>query len=79
MHLNVLKETRYTFCCLLGESSRVPILAYCLTGALAFSIILLLVLAFTLYKLKKQICSVCKGTIFLLEQQHFNLVTFSLA
>lgn len=53
--------------CLLGDSSIVPILAYCLAGALAISIILLLVLALTLYKLKKEMCSVCKGTIFLSE------------
>ncbi|XP_073331347.1 uncharacterized protein [Pagrus major] len=47
-----------------GDSAKVrPILAYCLSGALAVSIILLLVLAFTLYKLKTQICSVCKGSI----------------
>ncbi|TNM93510.1 uncharacterized protein [Takifugu rubripes] len=44
--------------------SKVELLVvYCLSSALAVSIILLFVLAFTSYTLKRQICSVCKGTV----------------
>ncbi|XP_029310857.1 uncharacterized protein LOC115023766 [Cottoperca gobio] len=49
---------------ILGDSSKVPLLlVYCLGVALAVSIIVLLVLAFIIYKLKKKLCSVCKGTV----------------
>nr|XP_046237551.1 uncharacterized protein LOC124055006 [Scatophagus argus] len=41
----------------------IPLLVHCLSVTLAVSIILLLVLAFTISKLNKQICSVCKGTV----------------
>uniref|UniRef100_A0A3Q0S891 Ig-like domain-containing protein n=1 Tax=Amphilophus citrinellus TaxID=61819 RepID=A0A3Q0S891_AMPCI len=40
-----------------------PVLVYCLSVALAVSIIVLLVLAFIMYKLRKRLCSVCKGTV----------------
>lgn len=51
--------------CMLEGSTKGPsVLVYCLSLALAVSIILLLVLALVMYKLKKKICSVCKGKIF---------------
>ncbi|XP_044039139.1 uncharacterized protein LOC122869854 isoform X2 [Siniperca chuatsi] len=46
-----------------GRSTKVsPLLVYCLSVALAVSIIVLLVLAFIMYKLKQNSCSFCKGT-----------------
>ncbi|XP_032400618.1 uncharacterized protein LOC116707405 [Etheostoma spectabile] len=46
------------------EIKRVPLLlVYSLILALAVSIIMLLVLAFIMYKLKKKLCSVCKGSV----------------
>lgn len=38
-----------------------PVLVYCLSVALAVSIIVLLVLAFIMCTLRKKLCSVCKG------------------
>lgn len=49
---------------LAGSTKAPPLLVYFLSGALAVSIVLLFVLAFIMYKLKKNICSVCKGKIF---------------
>lgn len=49
------------FCRRAKESKVEPLVVYCLSSALALSIILLFVLAFTTYTLKRQICSVCKG------------------
>ncbi|XP_037615458.1 uncharacterized protein LOC119482120 [Sebastes umbrosus] len=49
---------------IVGGSTKVPpFLVYCLIVALAVSIIVLLVLAFIMYKLKKKLCSDCKGTV----------------
>lgn len=45
------------------ESKAELLVVYCLSSALAVSIILLFVLAFTAYTLKRQICSVCKGRL----------------
>ncbi|XP_059211102.1 uncharacterized protein LOC131989786 [Centropristis striata] len=48
---------------LVEGSTKAPLLlVYSLIVALAVSIIILLSLAFIMYKLKKKICSVCKGT-----------------
>ncbi|XP_028285546.1 uncharacterized protein LOC114451169 [Parambassis ranga] len=47
---------------LVGSSEMSPLLVYCLAVAMAVSTIVLLVLAFILYKLKKSLCSACKGT-----------------
>lgn len=50
---------------MLGGSAKVPILlVYCLSAALAVLLIVFLVLAFIVHKLKKKLCSVCKGKIF---------------
>ncbi|XP_051285199.1 Ig heavy chain Mem5-like isoform X3 [Dicentrarchus labrax] len=46
-----------------GSTKGPSVLVYCLSVALAVSIILLFVLALVMYKLKKKICSVCKGTV----------------
>ncbi|KAM9335599.1 signal-regulatory protein beta-2-like [Symphorus nematophorus] len=46
-----------------GPAKASALLVCCLSVALAVSIILLLVLAFTMYELKRKICSVCKGTV----------------
>ncbi|XP_042368494.1 uncharacterized protein LOC121962319 [Plectropomus leopardus] len=40
-----------------------PLLVYCLIVALALSVIVLLVLASIVHKLKKKLCSHCKGTV----------------
>ncbi|XP_034531999.1 uncharacterized protein LOC117807059 [Notolabrus celidotus] len=45
-----------------GGSASPRLLVYCLSMALAVSIIVLLVLAFILYKSEKESCSVCKGS-----------------
>nr|AAF28786.1 immune-type receptor 10 [Sphoeroides nephelus] len=47
----------------LKRSKAQSLLLYCLSAALAVSIILLFALASTAYTLKNQICSVCKGTV----------------
>lgn len=49
------------FCRWAKESKVELLVVYCLSSALAVSTILLFVLAFTTYTLKRQICSVCKG------------------
>lgn len=55
----------FSLLCMLGRSMKAsPILVYFLSVALAFSIIPLFLLAFLMYKLKKNICSVCKGKTF---------------
>ncbi|XP_018522619.1 uncharacterized protein LOC108877146 [Lates calcarifer] len=46
-----------------GFTEVAPLLVYCLSLALAVSITVLLALAFVMYKMKKKLCSVCKGTV----------------
>lgn len=51
--------------CMLVRSTKAPLLlVHSLSVALGVSIILLLVLAFIMHKLKKNKCSACKGKIF---------------
>ncbi|KAK5848597.1 hypothetical protein PBY51_006196 [Eleginops maclovinus] len=72
------KDTRMYYCALascgeivFGNGTKVEILrdspklllVYCLSLALAVSIIALLTLAYIMYKLKKKSCTVCKGTV----------------
>lgn len=47
-----------------GFTEVAPLLVYCLSLALAVSITVLLALAFVMYKMKKKLCSVCKGKVF---------------
>ncbi|XP_047463543.1 uncharacterized protein LOC125021488 [Mugil cephalus] len=47
---------------IVGPKKSHSLLVYCLSAALALSFIVLLVLAFVMYKLKKKLCSVCEGS-----------------
>ncbi|XP_047186566.1 uncharacterized protein LOC118300075 isoform X2 [Scophthalmus maximus] len=48
----------------IGSSTEVPpLLVYCLSVALAVSINVLVVLAFTMYKLRKKLCPTCTGIL----------------
>uniref|UniRef100_UPI0037E76B87 uncharacterized protein n=1 Tax=Semicossyphus pulcher TaxID=241346 RepID=UPI0037E76B87 len=46
-----------------GSAKAPQLLVHCLSVALAVSIIVLLILAFFAYKLKKKLCSICKETV----------------
>ncbi|XP_026208362.1 uncharacterized protein LOC113157232 [Anabas testudineus] len=46
-----------------GSTSVLPLLVHILSVALAVSVIVLLALSFVMYKLKKTLCSVCKGSV----------------
>lgn len=54
------------------------LLLYCLSAALAVFIAVLLVLAFTLYKLITKYCAVCKGKTFRIKVFNYNLLSLSI-